>query len=856
MRTLSDTLISGQKNPRNVLVKAVLTHGITTYTYDRTRISKVDPREEEPFSHKATIYLNNSDKTFTDLDLQGFKVELSRGVTTSAGDEYSACAPLWVMSQKLNSAPGVLDCVLECVGIPNLLAEEKAESDYEPTSTDLLTVKGIIADLFDGTMTAFASYPTYTVDWDSEDALIDVYLPKDGFRVYRGQSRLAALRRLLDYTGCAVRFGNDGHIHIFVPTIAGTTYDYQYALEIQTETVRPSGAGDETNIDNQDPAADSHFDKVDEVVADDATTNVYTLSASWLRDLYALGNNVSGQGIIKYVKVYARGYAGGVPVQPSLKIAIKTGGTAYESDPFTLTYATWVTYSKTWATNPQSGVAWTWTDINNLQAGVSLIQCKSGGGAITKVSRCTQVYVEVAYENHTFFAKAYRKRLVIPNKIDVKSQADDTPAYAGTATDTDSYNALGQYIVEPVNLRLDSNVQAASIATAILGKYQMLAEAGSGEVPINVGAEVLDYVKIYDSREGKSRTGNIGWIHEKINLQKQEWRMTFGFGGWYTSRGLLSQLESDPSGIGQFFQKLAVKDLYVENIKATQIDLTTLSQDDIQDGTTFQRVKSTAIDANGMVILDQVVTGTYSYLLATDLSAGHVKLSATVKDGEWYDQTGVVLDATYGASMYGGHVALRTFATSTAYNTWKALANIDDLTGVQCYLGSDGSIAAMAGKITLNLSGLTLTSTSSGTDKNIIFKYNTSVMGYIYPYNGGLAILANDLLIGNNTNGGIYIYAGGLGGGATDNQLDLRAIAGVNITADGANIALNAGSYSLTLQAVSFYGSGYLGTSDVPWTRVYGTAFYASGLAGSTTTIDIGSGHHIYVNGGIITSVD
>ncbi len=96
-------------------------------------------------------------------------------------------------------------------------------------------------------------------------------------------------------------------------------------------------------------------------------------------------------------------------------------------------------------------------------------------------------------------------------------------------------------------------------------------------------------------------------------------------------------------------------------------------------------------------------------ILATQISAGNLKLtSGTVKDGEWYKQTGVVIDASYGVSLYGGHVALRTFATSGAYDTWKALADIDNLTGVQCYVGTDGKIYAGAGTVYLDASGIVI----------------------------------------------------------------------------------------------------------------------------------------------------
>jgi len=46
-------------------------------------------------------------------------------------------------------------------------------------------------------------------------------------------------------------------------------------LRHDTETLRPNGAGDLTGIGYQSPSSTYHWDKVDEVIADDSTTYVY-----------------------------------------------------------------------------------------------------------------------------------------------------------------------------------------------------------------------------------------------------------------------------------------------------------------------------------------------------------------------------------------------------------------------------------------------------------------------------------------------------------------------------------------------------------------------------------------------------
>jgi hypothetical protein len=99
----------------------------------------------------------------------------------------------------------------------------------------------------------------------------------------------------------------------------------------------------------------------------------------------------------------------------------------------------------------------------------------------------------------------------------------------------------------------------------------------------------------------------------------------------------------------------------------------------------------------------------FQTILSTQIQAGNLKLtSATVKDGEWYSESGVIIDATTGVSIYGGHIGYRTFATIGAYNTWKSLGNQDSLVGVQCYIGTDGKISAGAGTVYLDSTGLTI----------------------------------------------------------------------------------------------------------------------------------------------------
>jgi len=219
---------------------------------------------------------------------------------------------------------------------------------------------------------------------------------------------------------------------------------------------------------------------------------------------------------------------------------------------------------------------------------------------------------------HQFFSKAYRSRLVIPNYIVVKSQTDDDDQYSGSAQD-DSYDLLP--IRDYKQMRLESNDQADDIAEAILSQHQLWSDGGAADVPLNVGSEVFDYVNVVDAREGDERAGNIGSLTRHYNAEKAEWRMTFSFGNWMTVRKALAGLDSiSTDDIAQYFSQLTVKDLYVENIQADNIDMVWLDPDgnvdlsliggtldDLPDGENYARVRALHLDAAGLTVSENTL---------------------------------------------------------------------------------------------------------------------------------------------------------------------------------------------------------------------------------------------------------
>jgi hypothetical protein len=173
-------------------------------------------------------------------------------------------------------------------------------------------------------------------------------------------------------------------IILLVALLFGLNVFYTQPCLAATETLRPDAAGDETSITSQQPSSTFHWDKVDEVSADDSTTFVYTSSASYLRDLFNFPAHSIGSGAISSVTIYFRieGVTGTGYAKPSQK----SNTTVTDGTEVSQGSTSWSTKSQIYYTNPATGSAYTWPEIDNLQVGVSLKNCS-----------CTQVYFVVNY---------------------------------------------------------------------------------------------------------------------------------------------------------------------------------------------------------------------------------------------------------------------------------------------------------------------------------------------------------------------------------------------------------------------------------------------------------------------------
>jgi len=156
MRTLSATLQAAQEAAViDPLIRITFSDPLAVaadVVVEQDKILGIPSQEETSDSQTAELVLSNSDGYFTTLNLEGWDAVFEWGLVTEAvaGVEYSAIAPLKVISQNLSSAQGVLQCRLSLVGIPNLMAEDKASKDYLHHWSDTKTVKAMITEIADG----------------------------------------------------------------------------------------------------------------------------------------------------------------------------------------------------------------------------------------------------------------------------------------------------------------------------------------------------------------------------------------------------------------------------------------------------------------------------------------------------------------------------------------------------------------------------------------------------------------------------------------------------------------------------------------------------------------------------------
>lgn len=240
MRPISQNLLRAQRARsipgKHILLRLVLSSGATSYTYNASlytgKLKRIQ-HTEQPFSQKAQVLVDDTDKAIHSLDLEGYKAVLSYGLITRAGAEWVPTAPLWVVGQDRDSYRDRLEVNFELEGTFDRMAKHKATGVLAWGAADTQTVKTHLSALIEATRGGYTRYPAYTATYDTgydDDGLIDTFIPADHFRIGRNDSRTSKIKELLGYTEAVARVEDDEEVHFFTPVTSGTTYDAEFSL--------------------------------------------------------------------------------------------------------------------------------------------------------------------------------------------------------------------------------------------------------------------------------------------------------------------------------------------------------------------------------------------------------------------------------------------------------------------------------------------------------------------------------------------------------------------------------------------------------------------------------------------------
>ena len=238
MRTLSATLEAAQQAYGEDTRVPYIDIQVGATHYYCASVLKVD-NICQPWGDYCEIWIDNSDAALT-TGLWGENVIVNLGFVTGAGNETSPYPPLQVRRQEFFSYEGRLICILYCYGLLDDMKERRASYAWSPGDVQAndSTVKELIAfhtTDYSPVDTPFGQYGDYNVQFDNDDAVIDVTMPGSSFHIAYNEPQANAINRLLDYTACVIRLEADGYPHVFEPTVTpSVVYDYTYKLSWDT----------------------------------------------------------------------------------------------------------------------------------------------------------------------------------------------------------------------------------------------------------------------------------------------------------------------------------------------------------------------------------------------------------------------------------------------------------------------------------------------------------------------------------------------------------------------------------------------------------------------------------------------
>lgn len=250
--------------------------------------------------------------------------------------------------------------------------------------------------------------------------------------------------------------------------------------------LRPNQNGDLIEL-TRGGAGSYNYDQVDEVTADDGTTFNYIGGGTSRTDRYYLPDHTTESGDITSVVLRTRMQKSGNYNGCSGTPQIKTGGTVYNGTGRALVYNVWTDYDDTWALNPKTGVAWTWSDIDAIQIGVNLYDQYA-----SHAPRITQIYLIVNYSPpQTISLASIARTRALGGLTLIQQQFIALPSIARTP-------ALGAIaLLQQQFILLDSITRTPSLGLIVL----LQGEAPPTTKKVTITHPALLTVKVYRNGE-------------------------------------------------------------------------------------------------------------------------------------------------------------------------------------------------------------------------------------------------------------------------------------------------------------------------------------------------------------------
>jgi len=181
------------------------------------------------------------------------------------------------------------------------------------------------------------------------------------FTITSADTKNAGTKTVLDGFGFIITTANADVDDIYLCNGAGSTNN-DFLGDIKIETLFPTGAGNTTQLT---PSTGSNWQNVDDTTPN--TTDYNSSATDNQYDTYQMGDLVTASGTVFGVVAHAyaaksdAGTKGGA-------IVIRSGGTDYEQTDNALGTG-YQYYDEILEVNPNTGVAWTVTNVNSVEAG-------------------------------------------------------------------------------------------------------------------------------------------------------------------------------------------------------------------------------------------------------------------------------------------------------------------------------------------------------------------------------------------------------------------------------------------------------------------------------------------------------